>query len=209
MEDFKTMQQKRITGYIFWLTVVPQLIMLALVAIATYFIYYGFDADESILLSVLGILGGIATLATMFSVCLFVKMYGVPFFSKKNNNDYSYQASTKTEYKLVLGEKDARTGKRSATIEEEKKSDGGGLIIDILIESFTIGVFGIFKFLIEMMRIRSSESRLTAWESVRLVIKTKIAGSKSIISFFKFPIISFILCAILLVLFIIIQMLNY
>jgi len=198
------MKQKRTTRYIFLLTVVPQLIMLALIATAAYFIYYGFDADENIVLSALGILGGIATLAAMFSVCLFVKMYGIPFFSKGKHNDYSYQASTKTEYKLVLGEKDARTGERSATIKEEKKSDGGGLIVDILIESFIICVFGIFKFLIELMRIKSSETRLIAWESVRLDMKTKIAESKSIISFFKFPIICFILCAILLVLFIII-----
>ncbi len=203
------MQQKRITGYIFLLTVIPQLIMLALIAIDAYFIYYGVDADESLALSALGILGGIATLAAMFSVCLFVKMYGIPFFFKKKHNDYSYQASTKTEYKLVLGEKDARTGERSATIKEEKKSDGGGLIVDIFIESFIICVFGIFKFLIEMTRIKSSESRLTAWESVRLDMKTKIAESKSIIDFFKFPIICFIICTILLALFIIIQVLKY
>lgn len=175
-------------AYVFLLTVVPQLVVWAALGSVLYFAYY-FAMYNS---SIHGIFGAGAFVAMLFAflcVAIFCKSYGLSLFAKTRRdfdvNQYHGEPIEKIEYRF--GRKNTFTGERSVYVHKREEPTGGPLLVTALM-SIVIGLTGIFKFIIEGIRVCLSDDRQAEWEGCReyLIEKRDAEGTKK---FFKTPII--------------------
>lgn len=173
-------------AYVFLLTVVPQLVVWAALGSVCYFAYC-FTTYNS---SIHGIFGAGAFVAMLFAflcVAIFSKCYGLSLFAKTrkdfNVNQYRGEPIEKIEYRF--GRKNTFTGKRSIYVHKREEPTGGPLLVTALM-SIVIGLTGIFKFVIEAVRVCLSDDRRAEWEGCReyLIEKRDAEGAKQ---FFKTP----------------------
>ncbi len=174
-------------AYVFLLTVVPQLIVWAALGSVCYFAYY-FAMYNS---SIHGIFGAGAFVAMLFAflcVAIFCKNYGLSLFAKTRRdfdvNQYHGAPVEKIDYRV--GRKNTFTGKRSIYVYKREEPTGGPLLVTALM-SIVIGLTGVFKFIIEGIRVCLSDDRQAEWEGCRkyLIEKRDAEGTKQ---FFKTPI---------------------
>lgn len=184
--------------YVLLLTVVPQIILLLLL-IACLYLAYWFSRYGSFLYVVLGAVGVIAYLFACLSAAIFTKCYGLSIFAPTRKdfdvNAYSGEPIKKIDY--YAGRKNTFTVKRSIYVREREVPAGGPLIASAIM-AVVIMATGVFKFIIEAVRVCLSDDRQSEWESCRqyLIDKRDESGA---VQFFQTPIIVGIVFAVILV----------
>ncbi len=187
----ETKTKKQTVSYIFLLTVVPQVVFWAVTAsIGCWSIWM----NSSVLISLLAIVGSIAWLLSFVAISVFVKGYGLSIFARRRKEpNFNYEPSTVKEYDVHLGRKNTFTGRRSVIV-RERKVKSGGVILMYGGQALLVGLTGIFKFIIETLRVLHSDERQAQWEECREFLHEKMGESDSKISFFAFP----LLCGVVL-----------
>ena len=153
--------------YVFLLTAVPQLVVLSLLGSVAYFAYW-FGVHNSTVHALVGVVAFIAMLFGFLCVALFTKNYGLSLFAPTRRgfdvNQYHGEPIKKIDYSY--GRKSLITGKRSIYVREREVPSGGPLVVTALM-SIVIGITGIFKFIIEGVRVCFSDERQAEWEGCR------------------------------------------
>ncbi len=173
--------------YVFLLTAVPQLVVLALFGSVFYFAYW-FGVYNSTAHALVGAVAFIAMLFGFLCVAIFTKNYGLSLFAATRKdfdvNQYHGEPIKKIDYSY--GSKNLFTGKRSIYVREREVPSGGPLLVTALM-SILIGFTGIFKFIIEGVRVYLSDERQAEWEGCRkyLIDEINVHGKKK---FFKIPV---------------------
>ncbi len=174
--------------YVFLLTAVPQFVVLSLLGSVAYFAYW-FGAHNSTVHAFVGVVAFIAILFGFLCVALFTKNYGLSLFSPTrwdfDVNQYHGEPIKKIDYSY--GPKNLFTGKRSIYVREREVPSGGHLLVTALM-SIIIGITGIFKFIIEGVRIYHSDDRQAEWEGCRKYLTDKM-DEEGKLHFFKLPIV--------------------
>ena len=174
--------------YIFLLTVLPQILVLAVVASVACWAYWA-SKYNSFLIWLPGIVGFITMLFTFVCVSVLVHAYGLSIFAKtrKEFNSENYRSAPVTKIEYTVGRKDTFTGNRPVYVRTKQVSSGGPLLI-MGCQALLVGMTGILKFFIETIRVRLSDNRQAEWEACREYMKQKMSG-QSRISFFQLPIL--------------------
>ena len=183
-------------GYIFLNTVFLQIIVLLTFCsvgiwalCATYY--------NSFVFWILGAGGFVTMLFVFVCVSVFSHAYGVSIFAKtrKAFDANRYKSEPIKRYDYSLGRKDLITGNRSIYVREREVKTGGPLVA-MGFMAIVVGLTGIFKFVVEALRVCVSSSRQMAWEEAREYMHEKMHEEKSVVAFFQVPIV----CAIILAL---------
>ena len=176
-----------------------QLIVITVFCSVGALAYFGLAKYNSALLPLLGIVAFIAMMFIFMCVSIFMKGYGVSFFSRTRKafdaSAYTYKPTTEIQY--VVGRKNTFTGKRNIYVREREVKSGGVLLV-LGIPAIIVGIFGIIKFIFEALRVICSDARAQAWEESRAFLTEKIEED-GVIPFFQTPIISVAIFLIVMV----------
>ncbi|MBQ9162256.1 MAG: hypothetical protein IJX74_03165 [Clostridia bacterium] len=183
-------------GYIFLHTVVMQLLVIAIFAFVAYIAYFGVAKYNDGILSIVGVLAFLAMMFSYLCISILKKSYGVSVFAKTRGtfNGTAFKSDPIKTVEYSVGRRDSFTGRRKIYVREREEKGGGCAIVFLGIPAIVTGVTGIFKFVLESVRVLLSDDRQEAWEESREYYfeKMEAEGKRS---FFKVPII----CAVVLV----------
>lgn len=155
-------------SYIFLHTVVLQCIVLGVLLAVNAMAFFGLVQYSNGLIALLGAAGFIVMLFVFLAVSVFATNFGVSVFSKKHGNYNGADDSPPVyETHYSLGEKSTLSGKREIIATTKEKKGGPGKLIGAGFHAFMIGLTGIIKFIIETMRVLSSDQRQEVWENAR------------------------------------------
>lgn len=174
-------------GYIFLHTVVLQLIVISIFSFVAFLAYFGLTKYNSSVLALVGVIAFIDMMFVFVCVSVFKKSYGVSLFAqtRREFDGTAYKGETIKRIDYSLGRKNVFTGERSIYVREREVKPGGA-IIALGIPAIVSGFTGIFKFIIESIRVVCSEDRQAAWEEGRAYLDEKI-NKEGKRSFFKVP----------------------
>ena len=182
------MKNKKIKtiSYIFLHTVVLQFIVIGILLAVNAMAFFGLVQYSNGIVALLGAAGFIVMLFAFLAISIFTTNFGVSIFSKKHGN-YNGADNTPPTYEThySLGRKSTLTGKREIIATKKEKKGSPGKLIVAGFHAFIIGLTGIFKFMIETVRVLSSDERQAAWENGRMRLNNQKAsmGSASFHSF--------------------------
>lgn len=175
-------------GYVFLLTVVPQLAVLFFLGTVIYFAYW-FGIYNSTVHAILGVFVFVTMLFGFLCVAIFAKNYGLSLFAPTRRdfdvNQYRTEPIKRIDYSY--GSKNLFTGKRSIYIREREVPTGGPLTATAFM-SIIIGITGLFKFIIEGVRVFLSDDRQAEWEGCRKYLIDKMEEEGKL-RFFKVPVV--------------------
>ena len=107
--------------------------------------------------------------------------------TRKNFDVNDYHGDPIKKYEYRTGRRNTFTGKRPIYVIEKEEASGGPLLVTAII-SIIIGFTGIFKFILEAVRVMLSDQRQAEWEGCREFLIEKI-NEEGKIKFFNVPII--------------------
>ncbi|MBE6531501.1 MAG: hypothetical protein E7679_05395 [Ruminococcaceae bacterium] len=182
--------------YIFLLTVVPQAVVLCVVASVGCWAYWWYKT-QNWLQMMLSLVGFITMIFFFICVSVFVHSYGLSVFSSttKDLNASDYEGKPVKEYSLRVGRRNTLTGKTPIYVKERERRRNG-LLVMVGFHAIIVGLTGVFKFVIESLRVSFSRRRQADWETCREDIQDKILG-EGVFGFFKMPIICTMIFCIL------------
>lgn len=192
--------KRKTIGYIFLHTVFLQLILLAILGFVCFVAYFGINKYNSGILILLGVVAFIVMEFSFLCASVFIKSYGVSFFARTRGsfNGQLNADTTMTRIDYTLGPKNIFTGKRSIYVKERKVQSSGCLLL-LGLPAIIIALTGIFKFVLESLRVCLSKKRQAAWEESREYLSQKIE-EEGRAKFFQLPTVCAILMAILVAL---------
>lgn len=173
-------------SYIFLHTVVLQFIVIGILLAVNAMAFFGLVQYSNGIIALLGAAAFIVMLLAFLAISIFTTNFGVSVFSKKHG-EYNGADNTPPTYEThySLGRKSTLTGEREIIATTKEKKGGPGKLIGAGFHALIIGLTGIFKFIIETMRVLFSDERQAAWENGRMRLNNQRAsmGSKSFYSF--------------------------
>ncbi len=172
--------------YVFLLTVVPQLAVWAMF-LAVCYIAYWFGMYNSTIHAFIGIGAFIAMLFGFLCVAIFTKNYGLSLFAptRKDFDVNNFHGAPVERIDYYVGRKNTFTGRRAVYVHKREVPTGGPLLITALM-SIVIALTGIFKFIIEAVRVCLSDNRQGEWEGCRLYL-VEARDDEGAWTFFRTP----------------------
>ncbi len=187
-ETKESISLKDIIIYIFCLTILPQIIVIATFASVCFFAYWGVSVYNDAIMSLVGAGGFIVMMFIFLCVSILLSEYGNSLFSALSVVNVKDTTTVKEVY-LVQGRANTFTGKRPIEIREREKKRGGGAFILATINCLIIALIGTIQFVVELILIFKTKNRLSTWASSREYFLEKMEDEGGAKEFFKTPII--------------------
>ena len=180
-----------IIPYVFLVTVVPQIVVLFVIA-STFGLAYFAVKHNVFLMWMFAAAGFLGMLFAFISVSVFVASYGVSPFVIHSN----FQREDRYEKRITWREgnlKNPLTGRRPIYAQSVEVKMMGGTLAGMTINSLWVGATGVFSFLLEFVWICLSDRRAESWVNQKQYLLDKIEEEEGgRWHFFKVPILSLV-----------------